>query len=204
MDSQLKELLEQIKQEGVQKAQSQSEQIIKEAETRARKIVEDAERQADSIRRQAKQDAEKATQTSRDALAQAGRDLLLGLERDIKRVFDTVIERETERATTGESLAEIIVALVSSWVEKNDTQLEVLLPQNQLDQVEGILRGRLSEELARGVSLKPTSVVDYGFRVSTEGGSVYYDFSSQGIAEVLSAYVNPKLAQTVQASVADE
>jgi V/A-type H+-transporting ATPase subunit E len=204
MDSQLKELLEQIKQEGVQKAQTQSEEIITEAEERARKIVEEAESKADQIREQAKEDAEKTTQTGKDALAQASRDLILSLERDIKRIFDTVIERETEQATSGESLSDIVAALVSAWVEKNSTDLEVLLPANQLEQLDSLLRGRLASELSSGVEIKPTSAVDYGFRVSTEGGSVYYDFSSQGIAEVLGAYVNPKLAQTIQSSVAGE
>jgi V/A-type H+-transporting ATPase subunit E len=204
MDSQLKELLEQIKQEGVQKAQSEGENIIKEAEERARKIVDDAEREANSIREKAREDAEKTTQTGKDALAQASRDLVLSLEGEIKRVFDTVIARETEQALSGESLSDIVAALVSAWVEKNSTDLTVLLPEKQLETVEAVLRDRLAKTMADGVELKPAASVDQGFRVSTEGGSVYYDFSSQGIAEVLGAYVNPKLAQTIRESVSHE
>lgn len=204
MDSQLKELLEQIKQEGVQKAQSQGEQIIKDAEERARKIIDDAEREADSIREKAREDAEKTTQTGKDALAQASRDLVLSLEAQIKRVFDTVITRETEHAMTGEALADIIAALVAAWVEKNSTELTVLLPESQLQQVESVLRDRLAKAMADGVELKPAPTVNQGFRVSTEGGTVYYDFSSQGIAEVLGAYVNPKLASTIRESVAHD
>lgn len=204
MDSQLKELLEQIKQEGVQKAQSEGENIIKDAEERARKIVDDAEREANSIREKAREDAEKTTQTGKDALAQASRDLVLSLEGEIKRVFDTVIARETEQAMSGESLSDIVAALVSAWVEKNSTDLTVLLPEKELEKVEAVLRDRLAKAMADGVELRPAAGVDQGFRVSTEGGSVYYDFSSQGIAEVLGAYVNPKLAQTIRESVSHE
>jgi V/A-type H+-transporting ATPase subunit E len=40
--------------------------------------------------------------------------------------------------------------------------------------------------------------VQAGFRISTKDGSAYYDFSDEGIAEMLSAFVSPRLAELLQ------
>lgn len=204
MDSQLKELLEQIKQEGVQKARTESEQIRKDAEAKARSLVADAEREAKAIREKAEQDALKTVQAGKDALTQAGRDLILSMQQELRRIFDIVIRRETETSMTGDSLVDVIAALVSAWVEQNDADIVVLLPEAQLKKLETQLRAKLSKELSSGVELRPAANLDRGFRVATGDGGVYYDFSSEGIAEVLGAYVNPRLAKTIQESVAGE
>jgi V/A-type H+-transporting ATPase subunit E len=37
-----------------------------------------------------------------------------------------------------------------------------------------------------------------GFRIATQDGGVYYDFTVDAVADALSAYVTPRLAETIR------
>jgi V/A-type H+-transporting ATPase subunit E len=60
---------------------------------------------------------------------------------------------------------------------------------------------KLSAELKKGVELKSDRNLAAGFRIANRDGSAYYDFSAESVAELLSAYLNPHLAETLKESV---
>jgi V/A-type H+-transporting ATPase subunit E len=74
----------------------------------------------------------------------------------------------------------------------------VLLPEDTRDEIESGLRSRLAEELKGGLEIKPVHGIDSGFRIAEKDGSVYYDFTATGIADVLSAYLNPRLQEAIK------
>jgi V/A-type H+-transporting ATPase subunit E len=51
------------------------------------------------------------------------------------------------------------------------------------------------------VELKFDRSLDAGFRISNKDGSAYYDFSAESVAELFSAYLNPRLAETLKNAV---
>ena len=198
MDAQLNEIIETIKNEGVANAEREAGEIKKKAEEEAEQTVKDAEKRAQQIVDDAKAEAQKLEASGKEALTQAGRDLILNLQNRITHLFDAVVKQSVKEGYSTEAVTEAIVALVKSWPEKQTTDLQVLLPEAQREKLESGLRSKLSQELSRGVEIKPVHGVDAGFRIATEGGSVYYDFSADGIAEVLSAYLNPRLQEVIK------
>ena len=44
-----------------------------------------------------------------------------------------------------------------------------------------------------GVTLKASDQFDGGFRIAVKDGGVYYDFSSEAVADMLSNYLSPKV-----------
>ncbi|MDR1179687.1 MAG: V-type ATP synthase subunit E [Spirochaetales bacterium] len=194
MDIQLKELIETIKKEGIDSADSRAAQIIAEAETKARAIVARAEEDAVRILADAKREIERTEQSSKEALVQAGRDLILGLEKRIIALFDGVIKTQSGEALQGRGLEDAVAGLVRAWAAKGPAGLEVLLPAEELKKIEGSLRAKLSEELKKGLVLKPVPQIEAGFRIGESGGSAHYDFTAEGVAEILAEYLNPRLA----------
>ena len=81
MDVQLQELIDKIKKDGVASAENASAAIIAEAEKKAAQIVADAEAKAENILKSAKTETERMEKSSKDAIAQAGRNLLISFER---------------------------------------------------------------------------------------------------------------------------
>ena len=93
MDIQLKELIETIKQDGLRSAEEAARKIIEDAETRARGIIFDAEkRQKKSIQGLLKRQTE--TNVPPEAIKQAGRDLILKLNAQIRNIFRVLLEAE--------------------------------------------------------------------------------------------------------------
>jgi V/A-type H+-transporting ATPase subunit E len=198
MDIQLKELIETIKKEGIDSADSRAAEIIADAQTKAGTIVAKAEEEAARILAEAKREIARTEQSSREALAQAGRDLILGLEKRITSLFDGIIKGQSTQALQGKGLEEAVAGLVKAWAAKGPSGLEVLLPAGELKKIEDSLRAKLGGELGKGVVLKPVPGIDAGFRIGESGGSAHYDFTAEGVAEILAEYLNPRLAEIMK------
>ncbi|HKJ86431.1 MAG TPA: V-type ATP synthase subunit E, partial [Spirochaetia bacterium] len=114
MDTQLKELIEAIKAEGVQSAEKQAEQIIAAAEEKAQEITAQARRQAAEIVDEAKSDRARQENAGKEAVKQAARDLILNVQSQLTAIFKRVIEDTTAEAMDGAVLEQAIVSVVGA------------------------------------------------------------------------------------------
>jgi V/A-type H+-transporting ATPase subunit E len=198
MDIQLKELIETIKKEGIDSADSKAAEITQAAESKAKAIIAKAEEDAARLIADAKREIARDEQSSKEAIVQAGRDLVLGLEKQITALFDGVIKSQATNALQGKGLEDAVTGLVKAWAAKGGEGIEVLLPAGELNAIQGSLQAKLAEELKKGVVLKPVAQLDAGFRIGEKDGSAYYDFTADGVAQILAEYLNPKLAEIMK------
>jgi V/A-type H+-transporting ATPase subunit E len=203
MEVQLQELLDKIKNEGVKAAEAEAARIREEAEKRSRDAIQRAEQQAAEIVARAREEAARFEQTSREAVKQAARNAILGVRQGVVGIFDALLARETREALSAQNLTEVIVALVKAWPEKQIASLEALLPPEDLKKLEKGLKARLVEELKKGFELKPLAALEAGFRIAMKDGSAYYNFTDQGIAQILAEYLNPRIAGLMSQAAAD-
>lgn len=203
MDVQLKELIDRIKSEGIKNAEQQAETIIDEAEKKAQRIVADAEKEADSIRQKADGDARKMEHTGRESLKQAGRDLIISLQQRLQTLFDEVVYTQTAENLKSDFLQKLIVQLVDKW-DEDVKDLELLVSEDELKKLEKGLRDKLSAQLSKGMEIKPLPNIDAGFKVSYKDGSAYYNFSAEGVAEIISEFLNPRLAEALKEAVKEK
>ncbi len=200
MEVQLKELIEKIKKDGVETAEGKALQIVKDAEVKAAEIVAKANSDASQIVAKAKEDAARSEQTGEEALKQAGRDLVLNLQTQITELFNVIIKDEVASAMDEKVLVETIVKLISSW-KGDESKIQVLVSEKDLDNVEKNLKAKLADKIKKGFEVKASKKLDAGFLVSEKDGSAYHNFSAEGIAEVLSDYLNPRIAALVNEGV---
>ncbi len=203
MEVQLQELLDKIKNEGVKAAEAESARIREEAEKRSRETLQRAEQQAAAIVAKAREEAARFEQTSEAAVKQAARNAILGVRQGVVGIFDAMLARETREALSGPNLAEVIVALVKAWPGKEIPSLQALLPPGDLEKLEKGLKSRLQEEMKKGFELKPLPALEAGFRIALKDGSAYYNFTDQGIAQILAEYLNPRLAGLMGQAASD-
>jgi V/A-type H+-transporting ATPase subunit E len=204
MDVQLQELIEKIKSEGIKSAEKESARVLKEAQHKANDIIAEAHNEASGIIAKANDEVQRFEHTAKDAVAQAGRNTILSLRTRITELFDALIAEQTKEAYTTKVLEEAIVSLIKSWSKEQTPNLQVLLSSSDLKKVEKQLKRRLAAELKKGVELKPFPEIQAGFRISMKDGSAYYNFTDQGIAEILAEYLNPKIAEIVQEAAKKE
>jgi len=201
MDVQLQELLDRIKNEGVKAAEDQAQRLRAEAQARSDEILASARKTAEKIVADARAEAARFEHNAREALRQAGRDLILSLKGRISALFEALVQKETRGAYTPQVLEEAVVGLVKAWASQQAADLRLLLPAAQLAGLEKTLQSRLAAEIKKGLQIAALPGLEAGFRVGLKDGSVYFDLSDLGIAQILAEFLTPKVAATIQAAV---
>ena len=193
MDIQLQELIDKIKKDGVASAEAKAQEIIAEAEKKAASIISSAEEKADSIIKSGKAETERMEKASIDAIRQAGRNLLISFRDGVNAQLSALIATETSKVYNADMLKTLIPETVKAWASKDDANsLSVLLSEKDLKELEKDLGAALKEQINSGLEIKLDNSLTKGFRIGTKDGSAFYDFSAESVADLFSAYLNPK------------
>jgi V/A-type H+-transporting ATPase subunit E len=203
MDVQLQELIDKIKKDGVATAESSASEIVSEAEKKAAKIIADAEAKADKIIKSAKTETERMEKASEDAIRQAGRNLIISFRDSVTAELAAIIQTETAKAYSADVLAKLIPETVKAWAANSEAKdISVLLGEKDLAAVEKNLQAALKSEIAKGLELKSEKSINGGFRIGVNNGEAYYDFSAEAVADLFSAYLNPRTAAIMKSAAA--
>lgn len=197
MDVQLKELIEKIKTDGVKTAEDKSSEILRNAEVKSAEIIDNANKEAKKIKEEAEAEAARTEQSGKEALKQAGRDLIIDIKGQIGDLFTSLIKAGTSESLSGKALAEGIASIMKNW--KGDlADLSVLVSEKQLAEIDKELKSKLAAEIKSGLNFAPYKGAAAGFRVSEKDGKAFYDFTDEVLAEYLSRYLNASLAETLK------
>ncbi len=195
MEMELKDIIEKIKEEGVNEAERKATDIVNEAEQKAKNTINAAEKEKTEIITRAKKEADRLKKNGEETIRQSARDVLLGLRENIVALFDKVIKKDVGKQLSPDLMKEMILRLAGSIGEKEGLAVEVLLNEKDKKELEKLLLGELKAAMKKGVTLKASDAVEHGFRIGEKGGNTYYDFTDEAIAEAFKAYLNQQLIQ---------
>jgi len=198
MEIQVQELIDKIKKDGVKAATDEANKIKADAENEARRIIETARKEADDMISRGKQDVERSEKAGTAALQQASRNLILAFKDEVQTLLNKIISANVGSNYNEDVLKAALPDLLKAWAEKGGGNLAVILPEDQLSKLQGFFNDKLKNELSKGIELKSNRKLPSGFRISNKEGSVYYDFTSEAVAGLLSSYLNPKLAELLK------
>jgi len=201
MDIQVQELIDKIKKDGIESASGEAARIKQEAEAEAKRIVDAASREAGDIINRGKADAERFEKAGVAALEQASRNLVLAFKGEIQNLLDKIVAHDVSASYGDDALKTILPDMIKSWTAREGDSLAVILPEAELEKLHGVFTQKLSAELKKGLTLKSDRNLGAGFRISNKDGSAYFDFSADSVAELLSAYLNPRLGEILKNSV---
>lgn len=201
MEIQLQELIEKIKRDGIATASDEAARLKSQAEAEAKRIVEAAKKEAAALVERGKEDAERSQKAGDAALEQASRNLVLAFKGEIQALLDKIVAQETAKAFGEDTLKAALPEVLKNWADKGANELDVLLPEAECGKLQSWFTGKLAGELKKGVELKADRNLGAGFRIANRDGSAYYDFSAEAVAELLSAYLNPHLAEILTSAV---
>ena len=199
MEVQLQELIEQIKKDGVETAESEAKAIVEAAKSDAEKIIADAGAQADKILSLARTETERITKSSEDAIRQAGRNLLISFKESVTRELRAIVGENVTAVYSSDALASLIVSIIENWANKPEAEdIAVILNAQDLNKLEETLLAALKEKMLKGITLKANDNFDGGFRIAVNGGSAYYDYSAEAVVDMLSNYLSPKVTELLK------
>lgn len=195
MEIQVQELLERIRNEGIETAKKQAEEIIEKAQAQADEIIARAKKEAGDLLAEAKRRVASMDAASRESLLQASRDTMIALRQSVRMFVESALNADIEAAFNAKMAAQVIPEIVRILASSQSGDIEVLLPPALEEKIDASIAARLSKELARGITFRPYPAIDAGFRVAVEGSAVQYDFTAESIAQILSVRVNKLLAE---------
>ena len=199
MEIQLQELIDQIKKDGVDVAETEAEKILSDAKVEAEKIVSDAKAEANKILQDAKKENERMVKSSEDAIRQAGRNVLISFRESVARELKAILEEEVKGVYSADSLSNLIIKFIEGWGNNPDTEdVSVILNGEDLKSLEETLLSALKEKLGNGVTLKSSDNFDGGFRIAVNNGQAFYDYSAEAVVDMLANYLSPKVTEILK------
>ena len=195
MDFQLQELIDKIKKDGVSSAEAAAAQITADAEKKAASIVEEAQKKSDDMIKNAKSEIARLEKASEDAVTQACRNMLISFRDSLVAELDGIIQSETAKSYSPDLMKTLIPETIKAWSKNADaSELSVILSEKDLKSLEDELKAALKTEISKGLEIKPDSTLSAGFRIGVNNGAAFYDYSAESVADLFSAYLNPRVA----------
>ncbi len=195
MDVQLQELIDKIKRDGVAVAENSASEMISNAEKEAKRIIDNAKREAENIVSQAKEEASRFEKSSEDSIKQASRNLLLQFRDSVTKELSSIVNETVSDSISKDSLEKLIPEIIKEWTKNSDAKdISVLLSEKDLQTLESSFKNSLKNEISQGLTLKIDNSLSKGFRVGIKDGAAFYDFSAETVAELFTAYLNPKVS----------
>ncbi len=194
MEIQLQELIEQIKKDGVEAAEASAARILNDANSEAEKIISDAKAHADRIIANAKAENERFVRAGEDAIRQATRNLLLTFRESVTKELAAIVVSDVKAAYSSDMLIALVPKVVEAFAENTDADsITVLLSSKDLQALESAALASLKSKISKGITLKANDSLGGGFRICADDSGVYYDYSAEAVAQMLSTYLSPKI-----------
>ena len=197
MTMELKNLIDKIKKDGVEQAESDAAKITTGAKDQAQGIIDDAQKKAKEIIARAQEESSSFRASSEKALKQAARDALLALRGRVTEFFARVIKTNVQDELSTTVLKDIIMQAVEHSIKEGIMDIEVVVSASDKKVLKEKLFAALRKEAKEKVLLKTSKAIEKGFRIGEQGKDSYLDFTDQAIAEGFKRYLNPKLVDAL-------
>ena len=196
MHRSVEELTKKIYQEGVEKAEARGEEIVGDAKRRAQDIVANAEAKAREIIEKAEKNAADLKVKQESEMRLASRQAI-GLLK--QRITDLLIYEVTDEPVKdafedGEFIKRLIEKLVDFWLANfaQEDQLEILLPEEDLNSYQKYLGGMAQDLLKKGVKIEFKGTMKDGFAIAPSDGRFKVSFTSEDFENYFKTFARPR------------
>ncbi len=216
----VEELIDRLRNEGVEAGEQQAELIIQQAQKEAEQIKAHAAAEADFIKNNAKMEADALIKAGQDALQLAARDAHLKLRETIMQRFSDEVRRLVGKIMEPEAFMEKLILQVAARVsDQTDLPAQenfiLKLPEgvigieelrrNPEDLSEGTLSHFVLSVMANllrdGIELKTDKQFERGIKIYLKQGDVEVDLTDQAIAAVLLEHLQPRFRALLEGIV---
>ncbi|NTV00137.1 MAG: hypothetical protein HGA55_03325, partial [Methanoregulaceae archaeon] len=136
MPEEIRDLIEKINQEGIKAAEEKAQNIESLAKQKADDILSQARLEAEKIITAAEDRVRREDTAEKALLAQAGRDLLLSLRKEINAMLDRIVVSDIQQALTPERLSGLLSEIVRNYEGGENSDITVFLKKEDLEILE--------------------------------------------------------------------
>ena len=196
MEVKIDQLIEKIRQEGVETAKQNANEIVANAKKDAAALLDKAKKDAENLIQDAKKQTETFQKNAELAIQQAARDSELLVKTRLNTLFDQVFKSEVGATLKPDFLQNLIQNIVDQWGKGDDA--EVMVSEADQKSLETLLKKGVQSKAQDGIVLKISDDITKGFRIGVKGEDIYYDFADETIAQMLKSFLNPRLKEILE------
>jgi V/A-type H+-transporting ATPase subunit E len=200
MTEDLQHLLDKIQKDGVDKAETDSANIVNEAKLKADDIVKKAGNEAKQIIDKAKKEAVAFEENGRKALEQASRDVIISAKTGIQAAVSSVVTAKTSKAMDDQTLSAILIKVVETYCSDSKST-DVLVSESDVESFKQFILAGLNEEARQGINIVPEGSIAKGFKVVIKDKNMELDLTDKAVGEALSKVLRPHIAEILNKSV---
>ncbi len=202
MTERIQELIDKIKDEGIQAAEAQGREIEAQAQKRADEMIAQARKEAARIVSEAQTESQKTRDVVESALKQASRDMLLRLRKEITKTLESIMIKDIRESLSPEVMAELIQKIASGYLNNAQAgDIQVALSGEDLKKLEQGFLNKLERALKQPLLLRSADNIRSGFTISFDQGKSCFDFTDESLAEFLGQYLNERVAEILKTAV---
>lgn len=204
----VQELIEQIRDQGVQAAKNEADRLLREAQKQAAEIVAQAKAEADAERVKARADIEAHRAASLDALQLAARDTVLELKARVITRVEEFVRRLVVSATQDKELVRSLVLVLAGHAADEfikDKDIEVRISKSLLDDQSALeeeskraILGLSSDMLREGLQLVADDEIAGGARVRLVDDKLEIDLSDRVVSRMIAQRMIPRFVAILE------
>ncbi|SDG44711.1 V/A-type H+-transporting ATPase subunit E [Limimonas halophila] len=207
----VQQLIDQLREEGVEQGRSEAQRLIDEAKREKRRILDEAEREAQRRKDEAQHEIDSMKRAAHDALHQAARDTVLALRQQMfNRFQDDVRRLVSQEIREAEVVKRLILAVGGrageALAEADPEQVEIVLPREapgldelrknpealRQDELMRLVLAITGDRLREGLTFRVARDKQAGLRVVAHDHEIEFDLSEQAMAELILEHLQPR------------
>jgi len=199
MNTKIKELTENIYQEGVAKARKEADRILAEANEQAEKTISEAKEKAASNLAEARQEAEMINTALREELQLVSQQVVEMTKQHIADLVTVKTSRAASGILTGDPhfLKDLVLRIASSWSAAggNGHLPEILVPESEAGRMDKLVRTQASHVLTDKLVIKPVPELKSGFQIVNKQDNYKISFTDEDFEGFFYSLMKPKVKE---------
>ena len=191
VDKNLALLVEEIKNDGVEKGRIEAEKIIDDAKKEAATIIAKAKREAESTVAAAKNEADSIKKMTQSSARQAGVSLVASLKQSIDNMLSQAFKAIVKNSMQND---ELVKKMLLSFAGRLSPGSDVEITLSSAVDVDALTKAVLSEvrkDISQGISLKAAPNFS-GISVQLKGDSVKYELTDSLLKEMIFPFLSER------------
>lgn len=187
----LDSLLERIYQDGVEKSNKKSEEIVSTANQNAKKIIDEANARAEAIIKEADQKVEELKRNTLSDIRMGGEQAISALKQRIKDLIVAKVAKEGMKEIFADSsfLKTLVLEVVKKWDKNADMSL--CFSDNMKNDIDSAFINSIKDAVSK-IEVNFDKKMSTGFKISEQGHGYELSFTDQNFVEFFSMFIKQK------------
>lgn len=196
MQNKLQELTDKLYNEGLAKGRQEAEEMkakakkeaadmLEQAKEEARQIISDAQKESDELKAKAENDIKMAAGQAFAAIRQRIENVIV-----TKAVAVPVAQAVGEKEFLQSIISAVILAFNPGSSES--VPLNVILPENKQQELEGFLKEELAKIFQGGLDISFSKNISNGFKIGPQNDGYMLSFTDEDFTNLIAEYLRPK------------